>query len=240
VVDRHEPPDGPPPPKAVGVELVQDLSRISSPVEGFLRRHRYRLKTILSDGTCTDVYVADVVDREPTKRDAIAVAVFARDPSGVIERTRVLLRRQVRYAAYLITHQALATELVAGLLEGEEAPEAAAARELWEEVGLELDASRIRRLGPPYFVLPGVLTERVFPVAAEVPLERLEAAAGPAPPGEGPFEEGAEHVVMTIAEAYRLIDGGPASPDGLSIADSKTELVLGRLWRRLDSEDPPR
>ena len=46
-------------PRVVGVEIIQDISRISSPIDGFLRRMRVRAKSLLSDGTRTDTYVMD-------------------------------------------------------------------------------------------------------------------------------------------------------------------------------------
>src|SRR6185369_8190501 len=118
-------------PRAVAVELIQDISGISSPLEGFLRRHRHRLKTILSDGQRTDVYVADFCDRAADRRNAIAVAAYARDPGGDPMDAWILLRRQMRYAAYLVTGQPLTTEVIAGILEGDEALEEAVIREVW-------------------------------------------------------------------------------------------------------------
>jgi 8-oxo-dGTP pyrophosphatase MutT (NUDIX family) len=223
-------------PRAVGVELVQDISAISSPLDGFLRRHRHRVKTLLSDGTRTDTYVVDYIDRSGGTRDAMAVAPFARDPSGAIERTQVLLRRQVRYAAYLIAGEPLTTELIAGVIEEGERPEECVVRELYEEAGLEVELAKVRRLGLPYFVLPGTLTERLVPMAVELDPSALRQAVDIDPYGDGsPFEEGAEAVVLTLGEVFDLIARGPASEKGaLSISDSKTELILGRLWRALE------
>ena len=224
---------GPSWPRAIGVELIQDISAISAPISGFLRRHRHRVKTSLDDGTRTDAYVADFVDRAPDRRNAIACAVYAR--TADLGSTRLLLRRQVRYAAFLVTGQPLTTELIAGLIEGDETPEDCAVRELYEEAGLTVELTAVTRLGLPFFILPGVLTERIYPVAVEVPEAALEAALGELPPGDGsPFEEGAELIAPTLAEAYAMMDV-PASGDPAArfIADAKTELILDRLRRRL-------
>lgn len=220
---------------AVGVELVQDISGISSPLEGFLRRYRHRVKTVLSDGSRSDVYTADFVDRRAEIRDAVAVAVFARAAS--LDETRLLLRRQVRYGAYRVHGQALTTELIAGLIEGEEPPLETARRELLEEAGIESLPSRTWALGPPFFVLPGVMTERIFPVAIEIDAATFEAVPELVPQGDGsPFEEGALPLVATFAEVDALIARGPSSePGALFIADAKTELVLGRLRRALEA-----
>jgi ADP-ribose pyrophosphatase len=225
--------DGPPWPRPVAVELIQDISGISSPTEGFLRRLRHRVKTVFSDDTRTDTYVVDYIDRDPSRRDAIGVAVYSLDPEASVEETRVLLRRQVRYAAYQITGQALTTELIAGLIEGGERPEQTTVRELLEEAGLTIQERDVRSLGPPFFVVPGTMTERMFPVAVQVSAEMLETARFVPPGGDGsPFEEGAEHEIVTLAEAFARIDRGPGAEPYL--ADAKTELILGRLWRTLE------
>lgn len=218
---------GHPLPIAVGVELIQDLSALSSPVEGFLRRHRHRIKTLLSDGTRTDTYVADYIDRAGDFRDAVAIAVFARQRS--IGETLILLRRQVRYAAWISTGAPLVCEVPAGVLELPETPEECAQREVYEETGIEIGLDKVRQLGRPFFILPGTITERLYSACAEVPEKALRAAAGTQPLGDGsPFEEGAELVVLTLEQALQSIAGKRhgATPD---IMDSKTEILLRRL-----------
>jgi 8-oxo-dGTP pyrophosphatase MutT (NUDIX family) len=214
-------------PIAVGVELIQDLSAISSPIEGFLRRHRHRIKTLLSDGTRTDTYVADYIDRAGDFRDAVAIAIFARQKTP--GETLILLRRQVRYAAWISTGAPLVTEVPAGVLELPETPEECAQREVYEETGIEVGLDKVRQLGRPFYILPGTITERLFAASAEVSSEAIRAAAGTQPMGDGsPFEEGAELVVLTLADALSAIAGkrSGATPD---IMDSKTELLLRRL-----------
>jgi 8-oxo-dGTP pyrophosphatase MutT (NUDIX family) len=211
---------------AVGVDLIQDISSTSGALEGFLRRHRHRVKTRLSDGTRTDVYVADFIDRDVNHRDAVAIAVFSRSATAV----RVLLRRQVRYAAFLMSQDALFTEVIAGLIEVPEPPKETVRRELYEEAGLEVPLERIAHLGEPLFVLPGTATEQIVPMVAEVSEEELLGAEGEAPPGDGsPMEVGAEHVTMTLTQALAFTRG-ESFP---SIRDAKTEIVLERLERAL-------
>jgi 8-oxo-dGTP pyrophosphatase MutT (NUDIX family) len=223
-------------PRAVDIELIQDISKISSPVEGFLRRHRHRAKTVLEDGTRTDVYVADFVDRDPYHRHAVGAAVYSRPARRKdVGSARVLLRRQVRYALYLMTKEPLCTEVVAGLQEGDESPEATAVREVDEEAGITASTTDVRILGNAFFVLPGTLTEQITPVAVEVPEETLLQAVENEISGDGsPFEEGAELVSMTLDQALSLIDA-PARHHGslLWINDAKTELILLRLQRFL-------
>jgi 8-oxo-dGTP pyrophosphatase MutT (NUDIX family) len=211
-------------PLATAIDLIQDISAISSPVEGYLRRYRHRIKTRLSDGTRTDVFVADFVDRASHQRDAVGVILFARAPS--IEATRVLLRRQLRYAAYIALGTPLVAEVVAGLIERPETPEQTAVRELWEEVGIHVPADVPKALGKPFFILPGLLPELMFPVAVELTNEVLESAQDALPSGDGsPFEQGAEHVIMQLC-----IRG---AREDIDVADSKTELILRRLEQAL-------
>lgn len=221
-------------PKAAGIELVQDLSRLSSPIEGYLRRHRHRVKTVFDDGTRSDVYVADYMDRDPSRRDAVAIAVFAR--AANVQGTEVLLRRQMRYGAYVRSQRPLTTEVLAGLLEDNEAPESTVVREVYEEAGIEVAAERVITLGRPFYILPGIFTEIVLPRAVEVTRERLQAATLELPPGDGsPFEEGADLVRLTLAEIFDRIEAEPQpDPRALIIDDAKTELLLARLWRHIE------
>lgn len=222
-------------PLGAGVEIIQDISAISQPLEGYLKRYRHRVKTVLTDGSRTDVYVVDFIDRLPHLRDAVGVAIFSRasknERPGAV---RVMLRRQVRYAAFLAVGAPLVTEVVCGLIEAPETPEETSARELWEEAGLEISPSAVRRLGRPTFILPSILTERFYPTAIEVTEEMMRSAVEDHESGDGsPFEAGAEHVVMTLDEA--LAANAATGPGGaeLQITDSKTELILRRLYDAL-------
>jgi ADP-ribose pyrophosphatase len=224
-----KPKDTRPKPLAASIDLIQDISAISSPVEGYLRRYRHRIKTRLSDGSRTDVFVADYVDRASHQRDAVGVVLFARGDTSMS--ARVLLRRQLRYAAYIALGAPLVTEVVAGLIERPETPEQTAVRELYEEVGIEVAPDAVKRLGKPFFILPGLLPELMYPIAIELTPQLLEAACEAMPSGDGsPFEQGAEHVIMTIEEAIATSCAPGANVD---VADSKTELLLRRLEQGL-------
>lgn len=224
------------PPRVVGVELIQDISRISSPVDGFLRRHRHRAKSLLEDGTRTETYVVDFVDRAGDRRDAVAVAAYWPDPGGRPEAATVLLRRQLRYPVHAVSGAALFTEVVAGILEHPETIERAATRELWEEAGVLVDVACVRPLGAPFFPCPGIVTERIYPVAAILPGTPDTGLA--AASGDGsPLEEGAELVAMSLGDALSATGrlGGEVTP---FIADAKTEIALTRLWLELRGAAP--
>lgn len=231
--DRPKGASGRPVPSSV--ELVQDLSEIAAPVSGFLRRHRHRVKTVMSDGHRTDTYVVDYADRERHRRDAVAVAVYSRGKNPA--RTRVLLRRQVRYAAFLVTGQPVTVELVAGLIESPESPAECTVRELWEEAGATISVDVVKSLGPPFFPIPGLSTERIVPTMVELAADVLESLASNHAPGDGsPFEEGAENFVVSLEEAFAMMADPIGDPRDVSfINDAKTELILRRLehtlWR---------
>lgn len=223
-------------PLAARVELIQDVSRISLATEGYLKRYRQRVKTVFTDGTRSEVYVVDYVDRGPERRDAVGFVLWARAASGQVADTRILLRRQLRYAAYVAAGRPLMTELYAGLIEGGEAPEACVLRECWEEAAVETTPARIMRLGRPFFPVPGLFTERIVPLAVEVDDTTYDQVVARPPPGDGsPFEEGSVSVAMTLGEAFALIEAAePSDPAEPTLDDAKTEIVLARLWRWLE------
>lgn len=220
-------------PHVVRVQTVQDLTRVSSPSDGFLRRHRHRAKSILSDGTRTETYVVDYVDRAIERRHAVAVVPFV--PEGHdAGRTQVILRRQMRYPAFLVTGQAMMLEAIAGIIEGQEGATAAGVRELWEEGGLRADADDLFELGAPFFPSPGVLTERIHLMAAEVsPKVLVPGALPPAPTDGSLMEQGAELLALTLDDALALTEV-PANEE-LSLADGKTEIALRRLAAHLQA-----
>lgn len=216
----------------MGVELIQDLSAISPALSGFLRRHRHRIKTKLSDGTRTDTYVVDYVDRAAGRRDAVGVLAFIRAAHPLD--TTVLLREQVRYPPHVVEGRATMIECVAGIIEDDEPPQTAALRELHEEAGLEVTPDKARRVGGWFYPSPGILTERIAIVVVELASDALD---GPlAPPGDGSeMEVGAELMSMSLGDALALADRG-GTEDTYQIQDAKTELALFRLKRMLESE----
>jgi ADP-ribose pyrophosphatase len=96
-----------------------------------------------------------------------------------------------------------------------------------EETGLLVPASKLEPLGGPIFMLPGVVSEKIHLLAAEV-----DRGGGPAvwpAPGAGdgsPLEEGAELRWRPLAEALAACERG-------EIEDAKTELAFRRLAARL-------
>lgn len=117
---------------------------------------------------------------------------------------RILLIRQFRYAA-----NAFLWELVAGRVDKDEAPLAAARRELKEETGYT--AQKYRKL-LDFFPSPGMLTENMIIYAAEGLQE------GAAEPEE---DERITSRIFTLDEAEQFIQSG-------KIRDAKT--IAGVLY----------
>ncbi len=220
--------------KVVAIEVVEDRTATSRLDEGFLRLRRLRARNRRADGSASPEYPIDVIDR-PTL-DAVAVCLWARTLRGVEVLTRRGLRPAVYFrrgkpAAFPEPEYLLVEELVAGVLEPGEQGLAAlqrrGAEETREEAGLEVDPGALRPLGGPFFMLPGIASEKIHLLEAEVAR----------PPGDGPYhapaegdgsplEEGALLAWRELAAAIRACEAG-------EIEDAKTELALRRLAARL-------
>ncbi len=113
-------------------------------------------------------------------------------------------------------------EIVAGLLEpddhGEAGLRARAAAEVLEEVGYAVPPASVRLLGPPFFVAPGIISEKIFLAAVDV-----TGLPGGEPEGDGsPLEEGGR-------PAWRSLQSLEAALASGEIQDAKTELALHRF-----------
>jgi len=195
--------------------------------DGFLRLRRQRVVVRFPDGTTSEPFIYDSIDRP--KLDAVVIAAHFRDVSGECQ---VFLRSSLRPP--LVTRPLDARpfpekdtlgglwELPAGLVEEDErSPEGlrrCAARELFEECGIEVDPRVMRPLGPSSFPAPGIIGERHFFFHVEL--------AGPqriTPPEDGSaLERHALVVPIALREAIALARSG-------EIEDEKTELALRRL-----------
>jgi ADP-ribose pyrophosphatase len=153
--------------------------------------------------------------------DAVVVVAYARRPEGLV----VWLRSAPRVPLMLrdtgaASHGTL-WEVVAGLIDAGETPEAAAARELEEELGVRVATLALEPLGPSVFPAPGIIAEQqhFFAIALDAP---------PAEPeGDGSALEAASEIVCVT------LDAALAAARGGALQDSKTELALRRLRERL-------
>ena len=213
------------------IEVVEDRTDGSRCDEGFLRVRRLRVRNVYADGTRSATYDCDVVSRASI--DAVAVVLYEVDAA---RRIRVVLRDGVRPAVFLRKHKNLVVddaapyltivEMAAGVLEphdtADDGVEQRAAAEAVEECGLDVDASRVARLGGEMFPSPGVGDEKVFFRSATVAVDEARA-----PEGDGSvMEEATRPVVFDLDDAITQCRRG-------EIPDMKTELALLRLADQL-------
>jgi ADP-ribose pyrophosphatase len=210
----------------VAIEIVEDRSATSRWDEGFLQLRRLRCRNRRSDGSLSPIYRVDVVDRP--KLDAVAVVIYRRRGTQL----EVLTRQNLRPAAYFrIGKQPTipdsqvhlrVEEIVAGVLEdsdaGEEGLRRRAAIEVGEEAGIQVAPEEIQILGGPFFVAPGIISEKIFLTAVDVTGKgQIE------PPGDGsPLEEGS---MVQWRDAVQLLEDCRAG----RVQDAKTEIGLVRL-----------
>jgi ADP-ribose diphosphatase len=157
----------------------------------FLRMEVFRYRHRLYSGEWSPVRTYDVLRR------GAAVAVVLYDPV----RDAVVLIEQFRLPGFLAGASPWQIEVVAGLVDVEEAPETVAIRETREETGLALTAELI----PIQRYLPscGASDESVFLFCARIDSSAAGGVHGA--PGEG---EDIRTVVKTVAEIEALLDAG--------------------------------
>lgn len=213
--------------EVVDIEIVEDFSATGRCDEGFLQIRRLRARNQRADGSHSAVYRIDVVDRP--RLDAVAVLIYRGAQGRGFE---FLTRQNLRPAAYFRKDKAPAVpdgrshlkceELVAGLLEpsdqGETGLRFRAAKETFEEAGFRVEPSSVHLLGAPFFVAPGIISEKIFLCAVDVSgLDRT------LPKGDGtPLEEGGAVSWRTGAQLRAACLNG-------EIQDAKTELALNRF-----------
>jgi ADP-ribose pyrophosphatase len=211
----------------LSLELVEDLS---PPGTGFLRLVRRRYRALYPDGTRSDPFVYDAVDRAAI--DAVVIAAHFVDARG---QRRVFLRSAMR-PPLTLRDRAVSPlpdeacdgalwELPAGLVEpyerSAEGVARAAQRELHEELGFAVPLESLHALGPSTFPAPGFVAERHF---------FFEVAVSPSERGEPSLDGSALERFGVVAdvslpEALAMCRAG-------EIEDSKTELTLRRLAER--------
>jgi ADP-ribose pyrophosphatase len=205
------------------LELLEDISPPHG--GGFLRLVRRRLRVRFPDGSHSEPFVYDEVDRLAI--DAVVIAAhFQRD--GV---RWVYLRSALRPPLFFRdpsrspvpeAQMGALWELPAGLIEAGEQTETgvieAARRELAEELGFAANSSDFRTLGTSTLPCPGFIAERHFFLSIEVqPEDRCE----PSLDGSA-LERFANIITVPLERAIDLCRAG-------LIEDAKTELGLRRL-----------
>jgi len=205
--------------------VIQEMPSRDAP--GFLRLRRFLLALRFEDGTQSEPFEYDMIDRE--RLDAVVIAPHYLGADG---RRRVMLRSALRPPLFLRSPELTPMpeneslgglwELPAGLVEPDErSPEGlrrCAARELEEEIGVVVDPDVLEPLGPSMFPAPAMISERHFFFHVEVDPTRI---ATPSEDGSA-LERGAKVAALPLDTALELCARGV-------IEDSKTELALRRL-----------
>ena len=213
------------------VEIVTDRTAANL-TEGYLRLYRWTLRNTYTDGTTSDLYPCDVVDRAGI--DAVAVVMYAIYPDT--RTVEVLLRETLRPGLMLRGQRDLPLpeqrerpmtwEIVAGVIEpgekGQSAINRRAAAEVEEEAGFQIFAPAVIDLGAGILPTPGPFPEKIYLKAVEV-----DPADQGIPAGDGsPMEEGCRLQWFELATAIQMCVNG-------QIEDAKTEIALRRLAQRL-------
>jgi ADP-ribose pyrophosphatase len=216
---------GPPPLPNIRLELIDDLSPKGA--SGFLRLRRRRFRAHYPDGSASEPFEYDEVDRRAI--DAAVMLAHYDDARGVPYvylrsslRPPVAMRDKARSPLSEEHDHGGLWELPAGLVEpGEQTPEgvvAAAQRELLEELGFEVARWQLLPLGHSTFPAAGIVSERLFffHVAVDPTQRRAPELDG------SPLERFGEVIDVPLSDALGWCAGG-------TIEDAKTEIGLRRF-----------
>lgn len=212
---------------AITLELLAD----ESPADpgGFLRLVRRRYRAHYPDGTASDSFVYDAVDRRAIDAVVIAAHYLEGGARWVYLRSAVrpplLLRDPAHSPVPDLDRGSGLWELPAGLVEPDEQSRdgvrRSAARELEEELGFALSDDRLVELGPSTYPAPGIIGERHFYFEVSV-----DASERGEPSHDGsPLEHAGVVLAVELKAALALCARG-------IIEDAKTELALRRLAER--------
>ncbi|MEZ4407968.1 MAG: NUDIX hydrolase [Polyangiales bacterium] len=213
----------------IDIEILEDRAATTPSDKGFLKVRRLRLRSRYEDGSVSDPYPYDCVDRAAL--DAVAVLLWSKR-EGAAGDPWVCLRTALRPPLVLRRTRELPVpdprpelelwELPAGLIEagerGEEGVRACAKRETEEETGYDLPLEAFALMGRGFYLSPGMCAEKIFVVRAEVP----DRDARPEAKGDGVIEQGARVEWVTLSDALARCDAG-------EVEDAKTEVALRRF-----------
>lgn len=175
--------------------------------QGWLRVERWHVRHKLFEGGKSGVFTREILSRPG------AVGLLPYDP----KRDRVCLIEQFRCGIYAGGGNPWAIEMVAGLIDKDEKPEAIARREVEEEAGLKV--KRIVSL-PGFFDMPGGSTEYFHMFCGEVDLPNTSSKIH----GLKEEDENIRTYIISRQEAIAWLDSG-------KINSGPGQLILNWLAR---------
>jgi 8-oxo-dGTP pyrophosphatase MutT (NUDIX family) len=205
-----------PPLPRIELRVARDRTDESRPTGGFLNLRRVDLVARTHDGEESRSFPYDIATR--ASLDAVIMAAHHVQGGAVHVFLRSALRPALALRPIPPSHDGSLWELPAGLIDAGELPREAAARELAEELGFDVDPGALLPLGPAMFPAPGFIAEinHFFHVEVEPRSRHTPSEDGSV------LEKDAVIVDATLEEALELCRCGQT-------VDAKTELGLRRL-----------
>ncbi len=186
---------------------------------GFFHLNRYRLRHRLFAGGMSPIIVRERLER----LEAASVLLYDPDQEALV------LIEQFRIGALESGSRAWLWEIIGGLIEAGETPEAVAHRESWEEAGCVLSA--LEKIGV-FYVSPGTTSERIHLYCGRVDSRRASGIHGLS--GEG---EDIRVVVLPWQEAMSALFNRIDSTSALLAIQwlALNREVLQAKWRGVSS-----
>lgn len=184
------------------------ISEKSIEYKGFFTLEKSVLQFEKQDGSLSQ----HVVRENFYRGDSVAALVYD------LKEKIILFVRQFRYPVYTVEpDKAWILELVAGSCDHQENPVDTMARELKEEVHIEVAPEDLQNMGC-FYASPGGTSERLFLYGCETDLSHYEFKHG----GLGDENEDIEIVLMKFKDAFLLLQNK-------NIFDAKTIIALQHL-----------
>jgi ADP-ribose pyrophosphatase len=198
------------------VSVTRDRSAGAGATGGFVNLQRVDIVASFPDGEISAPFPYDAATREGI--DAVVILAWHR----VGSERRVFLRSAVRVPLALregMTAQDYNMwEVPAGIIDAGETPTEAAVRELGEELGFQVEPSRLEALGDWTWPCPGLIAERHYYFMIDL---TGEPQGLPTEDGS-PLERAASIVDLSIDELLVRCRRG-------ELHDAKTELAIRRF-----------
>jgi ADP-ribose pyrophosphatase len=205
-----------PTPPRIAIDVARDRTSVSRASGGFVNVRRLDLTARYPDGSTSEAFAYDIVVRDAI--DAVVLLAYER----VASQREIYVRSAVR--APLMLRDGFGVEdgnlweLPAGIIDPNESPRDAAARELHEELGFRVEASALVEFAPWTWVAPGFIAERQHFYCIDV----TGVTRGTPTEDGSTLERGAAIVKRPLANLLARCRAG-------DLRDAKTELALRRF-----------